>query len=184
MRLFSTAVSALIIGLLAPSGARADGCSTIDAMIETHFVFPPDQQCMAESPFGLCTVGTIDSGPFAGTTRFTVKTLTSHPQSGDVLRYTGVLVITTTSGSTVTIHDRGVLFTMTGRFFEFEQVLRGTGSFMHAKGKLISQGEQTMNPPGFKGTLAGEVCIRGKHSGQSEHSGAAERTFDDEDSDE
>jgi hypothetical protein len=182
MRLLSTAVSALAISLLTPSGARADGCSTIDAMIETHFVF--DQRCMEESPFGLCTEGTIDSGPLAGTTRFTVKTLTSHPKSGDVLRYTGVLVITTTSGSTVTIHDRGMLFTMTGRFFEFEHVLRGTGTFTHAKGKLISQGEQTMNPPGFKGTLAGEVCIRGKHSGESEHSGAAERDFDGEDFDE
>jgi hypothetical protein len=175
MRLLSTALSALAIGLLVPAGARADGqCTAIhDAAIVTTFVL--DHRCLKESPFRLCTEGMIFSGPLAGTTRFTVKTLTSPADAPTTLLYTGVLVITTRSGK-VEIQDRGMLDTLTGKFFEFEQVVGGRGRFHEANGMLTSQGVQTMTPPGFSGTVTGFVCT--EHTGRSDHS------FRDEDSDE
>jgi hypothetical protein len=179
MRLLSTAIPALAIGLLASPGVRADGCQAFDALIRTHFVLDP--QCMEESPFGFCTEGTVDSGPLAGTTRFTVKTLKAASDAPTTLLYTGVLVITTGSG-TVTIHDRGMLDTLTGLFFEFDKVVAGTRRFDEVRGSLTSQGTQTLTPPGFLGRLAGHICQSdGEESTHGEHS---ERPFDDEDSDE
>jgi len=181
MRLLSTAVSALAIGLLTSPGVRADGCEEVDAQITTHFVF--DQRCKKDSPVGFCTEGTVDSGPLAGTTRFTVKTLTSPTNAPATLLYTGILVITTKSG-TVTIRDRGMLDTLTGKYFEFENVVGGTRRFHHVRGSLTSQGAQTMTPSGFSGWLAGHICLSdGKESTPGEHSGRDERSFHDEDSD-
>ena len=148
MRLPSTAVSSLCVALLGAAGARADQCRAIDAPIVTTFTMCAP----GESPLGICTEGKIDSGLLQGTTRFAVQTMTG---TADGVLYTGVLTITTKSG-TVTINDFGVLNPQTGQFFELEQVVSGTGRFKHMTGTLTAQGFQTTS--GFAGTLTGTLC--------------------------
>jgi hypothetical protein len=158
MRLTSTAVSALAIGLLLSSTARADeerSCKAVNAKIVTSFV-----ACTPEFPagIGLCTQGTVDSGLLKGTTRFSATSL--DLTTG---RYTGVLVITTRKG-TVTLHDAGAL-TPAG-FSEVQVIVSGTGKFRNASGILNSQGIQTLT--GFSGTLTGVVCKSGDREGDHE----------------
>ena len=164
MRRLSTAVSALAIGLLAsgmaranPGVARANQCSAVDTTIVTTFT-PCGPN---ESPVGICTEGTVTSGLLAGSTRFAVQTMTGTDTH---VIYSGFLTVTTPSGM-VQIHDYGILNPITGRFFEIEQVVGGTGPFKHATGLLVSQGMQTTT--GFTGTLVGSLCRfkEGHHSG-------------------
>jgi hypothetical protein len=146
-RLF-TAVSALGIGLLAAGPTHADPCKAVDTTIVTTFT-----PCRPnESPVGICTEGSIASGPLAGTTRFAAQTITG---SDSAVLYTGVLTITTRSG-TVTINDSGILNPATGEFFEMEPIVGGTGRFKHVTGLLTAQGVET--PTGFNGTLTGSIC--------------------------
>ena len=148
MRLLSTAVSAIASGVLASGAALADQCKAVDTTIVTMFA-----PCAPnESPLGICTEGTVASGLLAGTTRFAVQTMTGTDNS---VMYTGVLTITTKSG-TVVIHDSGILNPMTGEFSEVEQVVSGTGRFKHLTGMLVSQGFETAT--GFSGTLVGTLC--------------------------
>jgi hypothetical protein len=147
MRLLSAA-SALSAALLGTASAHAQQCKAIDAPIVTTFTMCAP----GESPLGICTEGTIDSGLLEGTTRFAVQTMTG---AGNNVLYTGVLTITTKSG-TVTIDDFGVLNPVTGQFFELEQVVSGTGRFKHITGTLTSQGVETAT--GFTGTLTGTLC--------------------------
>jgi hypothetical protein len=148
MRLLSAAMSALSVALLGASGAHADPCKSVDAPIVTTFTMCAP----GESPLGICTEGKIDSGLLQGTTRFAVQTMTS---AGNDVLYTGVLTITTRSG-TVTIDDFGVLDPATGQFFELEQVVSGTGRFKRSSGTLISRGVETAT--GFTGTITGALC--------------------------
>lgn len=136
--------------LLSSAGARADSCKPVDAPIVTYYVAPTS----CASPFGLCTAGTIATGPLAGTTSFTVLTLAPGP-TPYVMLYTGELVITTRRG-TVTVKDSGVFDAAAGKYFELEQIVSGTGKFANATGVLTSQG--TGDNAGFKGTLTGQVC--------------------------
>jgi hypothetical protein len=106
----------------------------------------------------------VPSGPLQGTTRFTALTIRPGP-SPELLLYTGELVITTRSG-TVTIRDYGMLNGATGSFFEFQQVVGGTGRFRSATGALTSQGMATGT--GFSGTLTGVLCVGKQHK---EHEG-------------
>lgn len=148
MRLLSATLSALSVALLGAAGAHAQQCRPVDVPIVTTFTMCAP----GESPLGICTEGKIDSGLLQGTTRFSVQTMTG---TADAILYTGVLTITTKSG-TVTIDDFGVLNPATGQFFEIEQVVSGTGRFKHITGTLTSQGVQTMT--GFTGTLTGMLC--------------------------
>ena len=148
MRRLLTALSALATGVLASGAVRADQCKAVDTTIVTTFT-----QCAPnESPWGICTEGTISSGLLAGTTRFAVQTMTGTDTG---VMYTGVLTITTRSG-TVQIRDYGILNPITGQFSEIEQVIGGTGRFKHLSGMLVSQGIQTAT--GFSGTLVGTLC--------------------------
>jgi hypothetical protein len=126
-----------------------DACSPVNVPIVTSFFLDG-----CTSPFGICTQGTIDSGPLAGTTRFAVLSL-EPGASPELLEYGGVLVIDTDNGA-VTIKDRGVLNGLDGSFFEFDQVVGGTRAFADASGLLFSDGVTT--PTGFEGTIAGQVC--------------------------
>jgi hypothetical protein len=156
----SAAISVLTIGLL-PLSARgddspaaastiADGeCVSIRAPIVTTFFIDG-----CTSPFGLCTEGTIPSGPLAGTTQFSVLSL-GPGDSPEILLYGGELVITTSDG-TLTIQDQGALNTLDGTFFEIEQMVDGTGSFADHTGTLFAQGTST--PTGFEGTMSGQIC--------------------------
>jgi hypothetical protein len=141
----------LAIGLVSVS-ARASGldpCTPVNApIVTTYFV----EGCT--SPFGVCTEGEIPSGVLAGTTRFGVVGI-EPGDSPELLLYTGVLVITTSSGD-VTIHDRGVLNAIDGSFFEFDDVVDGTRAFTGVTGLLFSQGTST--PTGFEGTISGQIC--------------------------
>jgi len=166
MRLVSTAVPALALALLASGGARAARCTAIDAMIATHLVFPcPDNNL---SPVGLCTAGSVDSGPLAGATSFAALTLTTT-RVPTVFHYTGRLIITTSSGDTLTIRDRGVLDLGNRKYFEFQKVVGGTGALAGAKGMLTSQGQLTPDPLTgfflFEGSLDGQVCRSHGHPG-------------------
>jgi hypothetical protein len=150
MRLLSTAVSALSVGLLASSPARAEHqCTVIDSPIVTRYFV---QGC--DSPVGICTEGTVRIGSSKGTTRFRALTITPGP-SPDVLLYTGELVIKTRQG-TLTIHDYGLLQSLTGEFFELDKVVAGTDDYKHARGLLTSQG--MAKATGFEGTLTGMIC--------------------------
>lgn len=144
--------------LLSSAAARADSCKQIDTSIATSYVFGG----WCQSPVGLCTEGTVASGPLAGSTRFTVLTMTptANPY---VLLYTGELVITTRSG-TVTVSDSGIYDAAAGKYFELEQVVTGTQRFSDARGALTSQG--TANG-GFQGTLTGEICHAGESAEQA-----------------
>ena len=165
MRTLSTAVSALIIGLLASSGARADGdCTRIHERIVTTFT-----PCKT-----ICTTGTVGPPRLHWTTSFMVISISSGPDAS--MRYTGRFVLTTPSGS-VTLHDSGIL-TEKGKFFEIQMVVSGTGAFKGATGMLTSQGRETLT--GFAGRLTGSICAPGGElSAYGEDS-----NFDDEDSDE
>jgi hypothetical protein len=117
------------------------------------------------SPVGFCTEGTIPSGPLAGTTRFSVLSLTPV-ESAELLLYLygGTLVITTPDGSTLTMQDRGVLNRLDGTFFEMENTVGGTGVFEDHTGTLFGHGTSTpagpegTPPAGFEGTLTGWIC--------------------------
>lgn len=143
-------------GAVAASSAVADehGCQPVDASIVTSFVACPAD---FQSPVGLCTQGTIDSGPLKGTTLFRVMTLV--PGSADTMLYTGELRVTTKHG-TVTLKDAGVLDAATGRYFEVQTVVGGTGQLEHATGLLTSQGFDIGT--GFVGSLTGAICHGGK----------------------
>lgn len=150
MRPVPAAVPALAAALLASSGARADhACKSVDGPIVTTFT---TDQCT--SPVGICTVGTVQLDHEVATTRFTALTLSPGP-TPDVLLYTGLLTITTRSG-TITIQDSGMLDAATGQFLEVDQVVGGTRSYKKASGLLTSQGVATGT--GFSGTLTGEIC--------------------------
>jgi hypothetical protein len=111
-------------------------------------------------------MGTVDSGPLAGTTSFAAATFTPT-QVGTVFHYTGNLIITTRSG-TLTIRDRGVLDMGKGAYFEFQDVVAGTGAFAGAKGMLTSQGQ--FSGASFLGIVTGKVCRpRGHHDRPGRH---------------
>jgi hypothetical protein len=152
----AAAISVMTVGLV-PVAARADTpanvadgeCVSIRAPIVTNFFIDG-----CTSPFGLCTEGTIASGPLAGTTQFSVLSL-GPGDSPELLLYGGELIITTPDG-TLTIQDSGVLNTLDGTFFEIEQTVDGTGSFADHEGTLFAQGTST--PTGFEGTMSGQIC--------------------------
>lgn len=127
----------------------AGSCSPVDAHITTTFFLDG-----CASPTGLCTAGTIDIGPLAGTTSFVDLTVQPGAQP-DSLAYTGLLTVTTAAG-TVTISDFGFVDGTTGHFVEADRVLAGTGSFSGAVGMLTSRG--VMTTTGFDGTISGIVC--------------------------
>jgi hypothetical protein len=168
MRLMSTAVPLLAIGLLLPPTVRADehACTPVDASIVTTFV-----ACPADfpSPVGLCTRGNVDSGVLKGTTLF--RALSLVPGPSDALLYTGELIITTSKG-TVTLRDSGILNAVTGRFFETQVVIAGTRRFKHASGMLTSQGFDIGT--GFVGTLTGAICRGGEDEGDRHDEGDRE----------
>ena len=141
-------ISILAAGLLASSAARADNCTPVEANIDTQFVECPG------NPAGLCTAGTIASGPLKGTTFFEVVTF-------DGQNYTGVLTITTDSG-TVTIADKGSLVVNPDGTIDFSETDRVTGGTRKFKsGQLTSQGMGiTVSGMlvGFSGTITGQVC--------------------------
>ncbi len=155
------AISTLAIGL-APVSARAgdeDGCEFSSAPIVSTY-FPVDQGCM--SPVGICTQGTIPSGPLAGTTVFTV--LTVDPGDPPSLRlYTGELLISTLGGDVI-IHDSGTFDTLGLTFSEIDPIVSATGSLSLTTGVLFSNGTQTLDdtqtPTGFEGVIFGDLCTQ------------------------
>lgn len=149
MRYPTPALLLAAAALISPAIAQAADCAPVNTTIVTSFYVDGCQ-----SPFGLCTRGAIPRGPLRGTTQFQVLTLGPGPTATTLL-YTGVLTVTTASG-TLTLHDRGLLDQATGRFFELESVVSGTGSFLNATGWLTSQGFDVGT--GFSGTLTGAVC--------------------------
>ncbi len=156
MRFTSTAI--LAVGLLASSALRADeeqACVQVQSSIVTSFI-----ACPADfpSPVGLCTRGTIASGPLQGTTLF--RALSVDFSTGV---YTGELVITTSRGMVI-INDMGTL--LPGQFAEKDVIVHGAGRFEDASGTLVSAGVVTMS--GFSGTLSGQICFDGEHGGDRE----------------
>jgi hypothetical protein len=164
MRAFTAAVFALAVCLVSWTARAENGsdrrsdddregdfdeCSPVNAPIVTTFFLDG-----CTSPFGICTRGTIDSGPLEGTTSFAVFSLQPGP-SPELLVYTGSLLIQTENGA-VSIKDRGILNTLDGTFFELDQIVGGTQAFSDATGLLFSHGVSTAT--GFQGTIAGQVC--------------------------
>jgi hypothetical protein len=179
MRLVSTALPAL--ALLVSGGAHAARCTAIDATIATNLL--PHCPVDDPSPVGICTVGTVDSGPLAGTTSFVASTFTpTHVVN--VFHYTGTLIITTPSRDTLTIRDRGVLDMRKGKYFEFDKVVDGTGVFKGAEGMLTSQGDFDAVTFTFTGSLTGKVCRPGRnrdHDGNNGNDDDADDSADAED---
>src|SRR3981189_233490 len=172
MRLVATAVPALA-PTRASGGAWAARCTAIDAKIATTL-----SPCSAHNPsptVGLCTMGTVDSGPLAGTTSFAAATFTPT-QVETVFHYTGNLIIWTRAG-TLTIRDRGVLDMGKGAYFEFQNVVAGTGAFAGAKGMLTSQGQ--FSGASFSGSITGKVCRPSRHH---DHPGRHHDGDDEDDS--
>jgi hypothetical protein len=162
MRATSKAVIAALAAGFVSLSARADGdgsinpsptndgeCTSVRAPIVTTFFVDG-----CESVFGLCTEGTISSGPLTGTTRFTVTSLDTET-SAEFLGYTGILVITTPQG-TLTIEDKGALSLLDGTFFEIDEITGGTDLFADTIGTLFSSGMST--PTGFDGWISGQIC--------------------------
>lgn len=149
MRPLSPAVSALAGALLVSQGAWAGECKPVDTTITTTFFVDG-----CESPVGICTAGTIPSGPLQGTTRFVALTVQEGPNP-DITVYTGELVITTRKG-TLTIRDAGVLNGAAGTFVELQNVVDGSRGLGHLTGLLTSRG--VMTATGFQGSLRGFVC--------------------------
>ena len=170
MRLLSTAVSVLAIGLLVSSAARADRqCqAVVKESIVTMYSFTG-----CKSPVGICTTGTVGPGPLEGTSQFTALRMHQH---GSEILYSGELTITTTSGDQIILRDAGVLNAMTGAFFEVEHVVSGTGTYEGARGVLTSQGFATGT--GFGGTRTGRICTSDKARSR------VASNFDDEGDDE
>ncbi|HEY4731049.1 MAG TPA: hypothetical protein VIH41_07965 [Myxococcales bacterium] len=120
-------------------------------------------------------MGTVYSGALAGTTSFAAATFTpTHVET--VFHYTGNLIITTRSG-TLTIRDRGVLDMGKGAYFEFQNVVAGTGAFAGAKGMLTSQGQ--FSGASFSGSITGKVCRPSRHH---DHPGRHHDGDDEDDS--
>src|SRR5438128_1733165 len=87
MRLLSAAVSALAIGLLVSSAARADRHSCQAVVKESIVTMYSFTGC--RSPVGICTIGTVGPGPLEGTSQFTA--LKMHQKGSEIL-YSGELV--------------------------------------------------------------------------------------------
>ena len=143
------AVPAIAAVLLISQGVRAGECKRVDTTIVSTFFMPG-----CTSPVGVCTRGTIPTGPLKGTTVFTALSIEEGP-SPELLAYKGELVITTKKG-TVTIQDTGIMNEATGAFFEFQKVVGGTAALRHAEGLMTSQG--TATGTGFQGTINGFLC--------------------------
>jgi len=143
------AVPAIAAVLLISQGVRAGECKRVDTTIVSTFFMDG-----CTSPVGVCTAGVIPTGLLKGTTRFTALSIEEGP-SPELLAYKGKLVITTKKG-TLTIHDTGVMNGVTGAFFEFQKVVRGTEALRHARGLMTSQG--TATGTGFQGTIDGFLC--------------------------
>ena len=170
------AIAALSVGL-APLSALAGDYSVTSSSGETSsslsLVTGSDAECTpvrapivttffvdgCDSLFGICTEGTIGSGPLAGTTRFTATSLDTE-SSQDTIGYTGVLVVTTSQGD-VTILDSGALNLVDSTFFEIDEIAGGTDFFAGAGGTLFSSGLST--PTGFDGFISGQVCRQPEH---------------------
>jgi len=151
-RRWTAALAGLMIGLVSASARAIDDpqkCAAVNAPITASFFVDG-----CASPFGLCTSGLIPSGQLTGTTQFTVLTL-QPAETPDMLLYTGELVISTFYGDVV-IHDRGALSQVDGSFFEFDEIVSGTGKFANASGTLFSQGVNTGT--GFDSTISGQIC--------------------------
>ncbi|GAC1299861.1 MAG: hypothetical protein NVS2B9_18200 [Myxococcales bacterium] len=154
MRLVSKTFAFLSIALAASAGARAEECQDIDTLITTTYALGPG----CASPVGICTVGTIASGPLAGTTRFTALTVAQGATPYQLV-YTGELVIAA-RGGTVTLRDFGVFDAFINKYFELQQVFSGTRKYALATGALTSSGIGTAT--GFAGTLTGQICRGGR----------------------
>ncbi len=148
--LSSTTIRALFLVALVASGARADRCVPVRTTIVSTYSLGPG----CASPVGVCTVGSVVSPSFAGTSRFTAMTISPGP-SPDLLLYSGELVITTGAG-TITIRDHGFLNSATAQYLEVQQIVAGTGAYAGATGMLTSRGISTST--GYQGTLNGAVC--------------------------
>ena len=148
----TAALAGLMIGLISASASATDDpekCAAVNSPITASFFVDG-----CTSPFGLCTAGVIPSGLLTGTTLFTVLTL-QPGETPDILLYTGELVISTFYGDVV-IQDQGALSQVDGTFFEFDEVVSGTGKFTNANGTLFSQGVNTGT--GFDSTISGQIC--------------------------
>ena len=151
-RTMSAAIAGLMIGLGSLSARASDDsqtCAAVNAPITASFFVDG-----CTSPFGVCTAGVIPSGLLTGTTLFTVLTL-QPGETQEMLLYTGEFVISTFYGDVV-IHDQGALSSPDGTFFEFDEIVSGTGKFSNASGTLFSQGVSTGT--GFDSTISGQIC--------------------------
>ena len=143
-------IPAAALVLLAGCGGTDSPCVGVNATITTAYSMTPS----CTSPVGVCTAGNVTSANLKGTTWFTA--LSTQPSSPPgVASYTGDLVITTADG-TVTLRDSGLLNSNSGQYFEVQEVTSGTGAYLRATGRLLSQGIATAT--GFEGTLRGSFC--------------------------
>jgi hypothetical protein len=156
---FFFAATFLALGAgFATSTQAGEGCHRVHGRIQSSFT---TTNCT--SPIGLCTEGMITgAGPLDSATMFLA--LDAAPSAGMPavepaanLSYSGVLTITTRSGTLIT-HDLGVLDAATASFTEIERPASGTGIFANVSSVFFISGAIVNNGTGFDGELYGELC--------------------------
>lgn len=150
-------VAMLAILISTTSFADGDGlrCKKLKGHIVTHYVF---QNC--ESPFGICTEGTIEGNGFLnGSTRYVVTDI--GPVAGDpnmqgALSYRGTLVVKTRHGNLM-IKDLGMFDRSSALFSSQSRDISGENKLEGVSGMFFSYGIATET--GFDGYVKGQLCM-------------------------
>jgi hypothetical protein len=152
--LFGLLVLSAGAGLAIATGGKASAsskCRTIHAQIVDTVT---SENC--DSPFGVCTVGTVEGSGLDGDFQATALNLAPHATPG-VLAIDALDTITTEDG-TLTLRFSGLLDTTTEVVTFVGQSPSGTGRFAGVTGRLYANGAIT--PTGaFSSAVSGELCF-------------------------
>jgi hypothetical protein len=131
------------------AGCGAPLCKEIqEGMVQTQAT----SDC--ESPVGLCFDGVLRTrGPLKGRTHFTALTVVQDPNNPAILRYTGELVLTLSSGHDLVFSSEGQVDLETLAFVETDVAISPG-----VEGTLTIEGVAEPNLSGFTGQVTGELC--------------------------
>jgi hypothetical protein len=144
-----------LILLLATISVRADEdkpiCSAFYGPFSSVVVPPPD----CKSPVGLCTHGTL-TGEFPATYDFTALTEEIDPRDPDIVRLTGMSVVTTSKG-VIHTDDVSVLNMVTGDFVT-KAIVHDSDIWQAQSGGFIAAGNLNLITGEATGNYSAILC--------------------------
>jgi hypothetical protein len=115
-----------------------------------------------DSPIGLCSSGTVDSGTIKGSKEAVYLGLVPSAgltgvEPGATMSYAGTSVFHTAEGDLHTSFV-GVIDTIRLVFTEVSRITHGTGGWVNATGDLFISGTVTADGASFESQMTGRVC--------------------------